>query len=239
MPFPGFDDRDRNVTGKGRSDLLRNKLDQFGRETVRWGQANPSTADLFKHHYVTQKNDHTTQWVGIYPVPFGGDFNLQSAFAHAHLVIPQNRPEDLPWLGINIEFQGPRQVASDKLDPQGSSFQEALQAVGAAQGAQLSVYKKSVLRNDHQHYQWNGLLDSAHEPLPVERVSKEDLKRVRNQLRARMPSHPEANKIWEPILLLERRLRSEEFNLPGQDFVKLTQRILLTFAPFLKILRYD
>ena len=234
MPFLGFNSNDFTIADSNARDRVRYKLAQFGREIVAWAHRHEDLEDLFKSFYVTERIDFATHWVAILPVPEGDERESLTVFPHVHLVLENSGS----WFAINIEFENPRRVARDKLNPRSPSFECALQAIRRATGSQLVLMRKTIMEGNPKLYWWDDPLSSQIPRFPADQLTREHLVAAHKHIVNTMPVHSEPGRQYQPVLLLARFLSSDETLLPPLDFLDLSQSVLRQFAPFLRLLRY-
>lgn len=209
----------------------RERLKQWGECMLTWAATQHDLKKLIRGQYTTRNPNPNACWVALYPSPVLGDFDLQAALVHIHLVIPTGGSE--PWIGVNVEFKEPRQVAVNRLKWRA---QDVLHALPQANGCKLALLSKRVLKRSHRDYEW--LYTPFDEVYPEKSAAKVDASDL-----AWLASRLEETKPWgdaheiEPILLLYKPIPTEVF--VGPLCIPFSQETILALAPFFRLLVHD
>lgn len=217
MNFSGFEKEDFNIkTGLQNKKVLQKvlqKLESLGSDIIERCKNDPKNNNL-KGFYVGKKNDFKNQWVGFYPFPIGKNYddNFLAEFPHIHYVLSQGGEDT--WVGVNIEFATPREILINKLSSKPS---EAIYSIKKAHNSKIGLYCKSVLREDHRVYRWDGreLLDKDFPQVAAENLTDGHVNSIVKRLKCPMKTHSEPGIwVWEPIFLLH-------YDIPSHIVVEL------------------
>ncbi len=235
MPIK-LDMQDFDVSDGRQSEKLRQKLGSLGKSLIMWCKSHPRLEDLIVDFYVTRVSDYQIQWVGLYPIPVLGNEDLLSVFPHIHFVLPQNG--DGPWFGIDVEFQNPRAVVAGKIHPGNrAGVTGAVDALRAARGATIDIYRKKVLAENHRIYRWEGRLDTTRPLIIAEHVNSADVRWIYDKLTAPLNRAADPDWIWEPILSVAYQYRAADLVAMGANLESRLRQDIEMMEPFLRFLR--
>lgn len=210
---------------------LRRRMAELGHALTDRARRSP-VARWLKGHYVTASTRPHDEWIAWLKSSDPADLEVVlTALAHPHLVLPQDGKA--PWLGINIEFKGPRETLHRCILDEPEALRDAITKL---EGAEVWIVVKSVRPDDHRNPIWHDDWPGWHAP-HAQAFGARDLESLRAVLEDPLrPPSPLPGYVTEPAVVFAWPLSEGEIVASGDRLADELLERLLPSADLLRLL---